>query len=212
MKKTQLTPTRILLEFETQKELTLHMFRFSEFFEGEKGIRGKKFAIDTFIDKYSDDKGYLDYFGYWEGYNIPKTEFDKFLKLYEGDYTKREIEVIKVVKGLPENGYIIASKVGDPITLKHEQGHGLFYENKDYREEAMNIVMSMPSKLITRYQIDLRKKHYCDDVLLDEIHAYILAYNSDDQKDLFPDIKFNEVRKYKNQLNDLYNKFLVISL
>ena len=113
MKTTQLTPKRILLEFPTQKEMTLSMFRFSEFYEGEEGIKGCKFSFDEFVEKYSDEKGNLDYFGYWEGYNIPNSSIDDFLVLYNPnvdpeapELSKREKEVLTAIKYLDDDGYL----------------------------------------------------------------------------------------------------------
>lgn len=204
MKKTKLTPKRILLEFPTRKELTLHLWRISECFEGEPGIRGVHFSFDEFVDKYSDKKGNLDYFSFWDGYNIPMDQFKKFLDLFGNELSKREQEVKKAVHKLPNDGYFIACVEGDKVTLKHENAHGRFFDDKEYQEKATAIIESIQPKLKRTLIAGLKKNHYQEDTFTDELHAYILAWNKDDQEDIFGNkATLKDILKYKKQLEDL---------
>jgi hypothetical protein len=121
MKATKISDKRLLLEFPTQKELTLHFFRISEFFESDsENIKGKRFSFDEFVDHYSDKKGNLDYFSYWEGFNIPVKILVEFAKTFFEDLSEREIKILKAVSESKINqtdGYVVACKEGDKITL-----------------------------------------------------------------------------------------------
>ena len=78
MKITNINNKRLILEYPTRKEMILSNFRISEFKEGVAGIKGRVFTCDEFIDAYSDAKGNIDYFSYWDGFNYSKKELTDF--------------------------------------------------------------------------------------------------------------------------------------
>lgn len=215
MKTTKISPTRILLEFPTKKELTLSMFRISEYFESDSDlIRGRKFTMDEFIDAYSDEDGELKklpggytYFAFWDGYNVPKIEYNNFLKLYTNELSQRELVILDAVKDLPDNGYIIACEEGDDLTLKHETSHGIFFENEEYRNQAIEIVKSIPGEVQESFIQDLVEMGYNQDVMVDEMHAYLVAYDPEEQEECFPSLKEEMIAEYRDKLQSLFTEY-----
>lgn len=211
MKVTKVSPKVVLLEFPSIKELTLHMWRFQEFYEGEEGIKGcLMYTFDEFVDKYSDDSGMLDYFSYWEGFNIP-MEVIRSIQLRVPDFyfSRRENEVLISLCDTENDGYVIATVEGDTIAQRHEIAHARFYLDQKYHQAITVFVESMAHNsydLYSRMTSDLKSAGYIQEVFTDEISAYLVAWNEDDRKDVFPDITNEEVEKYRKKLSDLYDK------
>lgn len=194
---------RLLIEFPTQKEMTLTMFRMSEFSEGKDGIKGKRFSCDEFIDKYSDEEGNIDYFAFWDGFNIPKSVISQFQSIFQ--CSERERKVIRAIKDLPEDGYVICIIEGDKMALRHELCHAKWYDDEEYREHTLSIIENMQKSLRKKLTKCLLEADYIDDVIDTEIVAYLTAFNDEDMKDIFPNIDYREIEPFVELLNNLYN-------
>lgn len=208
MKVTLLSKKRMLLEFLTQKELTLSMFRFSEFAEGENGVKGCRFTFDVFVDKYSDADGNLNYFSFWDGFNVKMSDINKFSGLCKySDLSQRERSIIKATADFPKDGYVIACVEGDKTVLRHELAHAKFYDNEDYRSDVLDIVSGLNKSLRQKYSDSLKELHYTDDLIDDEIHAYLVAYDRKEYQEIFPNIDYREIEPYIEMLNILFSKY-----
>lgn len=208
MKSTILSKNRVLLEFPSIKELTLSMFRFSEFAEGLDGVKGCNFTFDVFVDKYSDSDGNLSYFSFWDGFNVKKSSINEFVGLLcYNQISNRERAVIKAVAPISENGYVIACVEGDTLYIKHETAHAKFYENKKYRKEVLSVLELLNNGLKQKYSDSLKALHYIDEVIDDEIHAYLIAYDAKEYAEIFPNINMKEIAPYIELLNNIYDKY-----
>lgn len=207
MKVTHLTPNRTLLEFDSLKEMNLTLYRITEFSEGLAGLRSTYSTPDIFLDLYSNKNGLLDYFGYWDGHNISKLTVRQFINTYHDQLTNREKNVIEAIKDLKDTGYLIAMKKGDKITLKHEMAHGLYFDTPLYKERADAILGTISKSIYNQLKKGLKKINYHDDVIQDEIQAYLTAYDKIEFKELFPSIPVSKVRKQIKELNDNYKSF-----
>jgi hypothetical protein len=196
----------MLILFPTRKEQTLSMFRFSEFSEGKSGIEGKKFCCDEFIDKYSDEKGDINYFSFWDGFNIPIAKMKRF-KLIFKEISKREKKILKAIRFMPLNGTLITCEEGDEVTLKHETAHCKFADNEEYRNEVLEVVRSIDFPIKKEYKNGLIKNGYSNEVIPDEIHAYILAYDQEDCDELGIKIQFSDIEKYHIKLSSIYQRY-----
>ncbi len=206
MKITKLSPKRLLLEFATRKEMTLSNFRISEFFEGKEGIKGQYFTADQFIDKYSDEKGDLDYFSYWEGFNYPKADLMIFYRTFE-DLSTREINIINASKQIDDNGYIISCEEGDAMTIKHETAHAIFFENEEYKVKATEVINTLDSSIIEKYKNHLKEMGYIEEVLIDEMNAYLVAFDQEEWDECFPSIKEEDIYSHRANLNGLFDNY-----
>jgi hypothetical protein len=208
MKIIRLSDTRMLIQFSTRKEQTLSMFRLSEFSEGKEGIKGRHFTPDEFIDRYSDEKGDLNYFSFWDGFNIPIREINNFLhKFSKSEISKREKKIIKAVRFMPITGTLITCEQGDENTLKHETAHAKFADNEEYRNEVLDVVHSIDFLIKKEFKNGLLKNGYSEEVIPDEIHAYILAYDQEDMDELEIKVQFSDIEKYHNKLSSIYDNY-----
>lgn len=207
MKITKLTENKLLIEYPSRKEMTLSNFRISEFKEGKDGIKGIRFSPDQFIDVYSDDKGNIDYWSYWEGFNYSKQELIDFVFIFYDELTLREQQILKASHLIGNDGYIICMEEGDEVTLKHETAHGYFYENKGYKKFATEIVNSLPEDIFFTYKQYLLDMGYIDEIIIDEMHAYLVTYEEEEWEECFETLTNNEIILDKSkQLNELFDK------
>ncbi len=207
MKTIILSPKRLLLEFPTRKEMTLSNFRISEFKEGKEGIKGKYFTADEFIDAYSDKDGNIDYFSYWEGFNYSKKEVLNFAKIFDANLSNREILILDSAKYIDDDGYIICMEEGDQMTLKHEIAHGIFFENEEYKNKASEIVNSIPVEILEKYKNDLREMDYGEDCLIDECHAYMVAFDKEEFDECFSSVNTDEIETQINSIGLLFDEY-----
>jgi hypothetical protein len=203
----------LLLEFKTQKELALAFCRVEEYYEGGTKVNGKYLTLEDFIDSYMKDNGELTYFNYWTGFNIPGNVFTEWFEKNATDKTKWELalatEVAKKLD-LTKPFYVIGGKKGDMNVIDHEIAHALYYMNEFYMCEMDEVNYEFfktqriqYSKMIKR----LKKMGYGDNVLKDEVQAYM---STSKKKELVEDFELDYnailpiIRKYQKVLR-FYN-------
>ena len=159
--------------FNTQKELTLTMCRPQEFYECDSPkLRNKVFTFEKFLDHYLDNKGTLGYFDYWSGFNIPGPVLENFFARF--DLSEREKKLYNITRRFgSEIYYLIATKVNDTSTLKHELLHAYYYLNHDYKQKVHTVVRHMNPILKKNITTRLREFGYTSSVITDEINAYM---------------------------------------
>ncbi len=202
----------LLLEYPTRKEMCLANFRISEFKEGLDGVYGVYSTPDIFIDKYSDEEGNLDYFNVWEGFNYTHEQLWRFGLTFHSCVSNREKLIIDQAHKIDSFGYIIAIVEGDEETKRHEMAHALYAINKDYRYQIDNILEEMSGFTLFKMKKALLAIKYIPEVLQDEIHAYLVAYNQEEFDKIFSDLNQldkNEIKPLISQLNDLFDKYTI---
>ncbi len=157
--------------------MTLSLCRAQEFYEaGQNHIRGRYFSWETFIDAFSDDDGKISYFSFWSGFNLPGQVYLNFLSTFRGDLSEREARVRNAVFGVVDSAtpfYIIGTLEDSSDTLKHELLHALYHVNPEYRILADRLVDSVNADTRRKMENGLRAFGYGDNVLRDEIQAYL---------------------------------------
>lgn len=213
MKTTKLSPKQLLIEFPTRKEMNLTCFRMSEFSEGYEELR-TYYTPDVFIDKWSDEDGKITYWEYWEGHNITKEKILEFRTKFHGikigigypSLSIRECDVIAELHQIDDDGHVIFMEEGDEITFKHEMAHSYYFLYPEYKTRADSIVYGLPPQTQGFIKKGLREMKYSDDVLQDEIQAYLTAYDQEEWDECFPEVKLSEVLDATILLNQLYNE------
>jgi len=76
------------------------------------------------------------------------------------------------------DGYMIGAGSTDGDTFQHEVCHGLYATNKQYKELASEITLTIPTKDYLTFRNNLIEMGYTDKVIDDEIQAY-LAFGHD---------------------------------
>jgi len=169
----------LLLEFKTQKELALAFCRVEEYYEGPQKYNRKYLTLAEFIDAYMNNDGDLTYFSYWTGFNIPGNVFKEWFDKNATDKTKWELALVTEVAkklDLTKPFYIIGGKKGDVNVIDHEIAHALYYMDESYKAEMdeMNYDFYKNHRMQYSKMIKvLKKMGYGDNVLKDEVQAYM---------------------------------------
>ena len=120
---------------------------YQEFYESPfKEIRGKFFRLEDLMRIYikKNKKDFFTYHRDWSGYNIPshiiKKRFDNTDIQNDYDWIMWDIVKHCDVENLGNPFYLIGVDKIKSTTMDHEIAHGLFYTNKEYRNECQVLV------------------------------------------------------------------------
>lgn len=176
-------PGIIHLEFNCQLNLAKAFMRLQEFYESPLGdFRGRCFTRDEFKQAYAEFKGTgtgwgeFTYYSDWNGFNVPGDVADKFLEIFDIDFME-EYLVDTIREHRKPNGqyYVIGTHTKGVATVgDHELSHAFWYLDPDYRKSAQHLVdMWLPILFIALASNALKKMGYHEDVIDDEITAYL---------------------------------------
>ena len=187
---------------DTQKELSITFFRIQEYYESRKvELFRKNFDFFTFLDVQMDKKGEIDYFSTWDGFNIPSHIFKKWFnstsKSKRSKYEEALIDEIYKNIDTTKPFYIIGVRKNAKDVLLHELSHALYYLNKDFKTEADSLVESFQKTSPRQYKKfanELRKLGYSDEVLQDEIIAWLATTRKSEFENSFT-TKYAEIEK-----------------
>lgn len=211
----KLSDNLLLFTSESQKELALTFFRVEEYYESQNvQLNGQTFSVFEFLDEMMDDKGNIDYFSFWDGFNIPGSVYMNWL-LSCNDLTHYEKEFYNEIKKLIDvnkDFYIIGVIEKDKHTLKHEIAHALYYLNKDYKEEINGISLEMNITEYFKVRDGLIDMEYDENVLIDEIQAYMATSTKRELVKWF-DLDFKivsgTIKKYR-KVFEKYNTYEIL--
>ena len=188
-------------EFEKQKDLSLMFFRIQEYYESQhERIKGHSFSVWDFINEHMDDKGNIEYFSFWEGFNYPGYVLKDWMKLQEQDghpYTQSERIMINEIRSfidMTRPFYVIGTLAGDKPTYKHEIAHALFYLDSEYRIDMLDIISEMPFSLERKVEKALDEMGYASDVLIDEMQAWL---STSKYKELIKEFQLDTKEEYQ---------------
>ena len=159
--------------FPNQKELTMTMCRPQEYYECNSTVLRKNvFSFEEFIDHYVRKDGSFEYFSFWTGFNIPGYVLEEFFAKFE--LTKRERELRKVTKKFKNKMYyLIATRVSDTSTIKHELVHAYYYLDPVYKQGVDVLIRHMRKEIKKDIVKELKSWGYAAHVMNDEINAYM---------------------------------------
>lgn len=181
------------LLYPTRLDLTLALHRIAEFYESPyPQIRGRAFTETEFMRAYAKPTGEIDYFEYWDGFNVPAEAVIAFFGVNE-DFTGDEWMIAGLL-GLPASTilypYLIATEVNsDPSTLPHELAHARWYLDPEYRAAMQQELDRIPREVYAGLCADLgRDNRYSLDpgLCADEIQAYLSTGLVDEVSEVFP--------------------------
>ena len=156
---------------DTQEELGLTFMRFQEYYESSNiDFRGKIFTQGQLRRWYSETYGSNSYHSHWIGFNFPSKVLTPFKEGLFDPLTVEEQRLLDLFKYRSDDFYIIGAQ--SSATLRHELSHALYASNPKYRDEINKFLNKNKNKLKQTIKYILGKG-YCEDVLYDEIQAYI---------------------------------------
>ncbi len=189
--------------------------RYQEFYESpHKQFRGKYFSWFEYMRFYKDSwkKKTFTYPIDWSGYNIPSNVFEDGIDTFykETEYDKVMCDIFYYCaldsqnknNGTRCNWYLIGASSKDIKTLEHEIAHGLYFTNKEYKKEVVNLINNIKPSHYNKLKKKLIKMGYVDDekIIDDEIQAFMSTglYNGLDTK---------ELKKYETPFKKNFKKF-----
>lgn len=164
------------LKFQNQRDMTKTMLRFQEHYESpNKEFTKRGFTLEEYKEWYkkSQKKDQFTYYTDWSGFNLPCYVLNTF---YNGEFkrlSQDEQDVLNCFYPIHKAGvkfYIIATY--DESDLAHEKAHGLYYLEPEYRK-AVKRIISSKKKQLTEFIKELKTMGYSDELIDDELHAYI---------------------------------------
>jgi hypothetical protein len=129
----------VLLQYKTIPNLARSFFRVAEYYDGNhySGKSGQVTLVD-FLDQWMDQNGDVDYFKFWDGFNIPDRAFRSWLKSAGKLSTAEQVMVTAVEKASKGMKKFCIIGVGnkDADTVKHEMFHAKYYLDADFKRQA----------------------------------------------------------------------------
>jgi hypothetical protein len=168
------------IQADTQRDLCSMFVRPQEFYESPyPDIRGHYFTLDQFKKRYSPDHGGFTYLEDWRGFNIPGNVIKDFFKTFD-DLTNEECFIQYKTKGY-KKFYLIGTFKEDENeedVLAHELCHASYYLDKKYFKRVNELVNDFRKKKIAiNLEASLKNWGYSDNVLTDELNAYMATTN-----------------------------------
>jgi hypothetical protein len=139
----------ILFRFNTVPDLTRAFFRMAEYYEGSlyKGSTPNNIDMADFLDNFVDRKGEVDYFQFWDGFNVTDKSFKAWTAKTEKLAQAEKLVVDVVKQHMKQKRFSIVAVAGNNAdTDRHELFHALYYLNKDYQTQV--------NQLVTEFQKD----------------------------------------------------------
>ena len=196
-------PGIILCLYEQKFNLSSTFVRLSEFYESPlDSIRGKYFTLDEFMDQYAlNNENFFDYFQKWNGFNVPSHIVWKFFATFAHELREYERILLKIITKIEHDRFYLISTYKNTNmseTIQHETAHGLFYLNEDYKKSSLELVDNLPKDIYNRNREWLLTIGYHEDVIPDEIQAYLSTTN---------DAKLFELYKLLPESSELHLPF-----
>jgi hypothetical protein len=204
----------IRIEYETQYQCCSSFMRMQEFYESPiRGIRGMFFTTEQFMDAYVATKahGRFTYFDDWGGFNLPSETIKHFVNVFYGNLNVKEQTILhQIDKILEENKMTHADKYyvigtfgdwngGDTTIIDHEIAHAIYYLDHKYKIKVNRLIAeNLADSSLKKLEAYLKRYGYTDDVLLDEIQAYLAT-----GRELLCGVKHKRI---SGKLNELYWK------
>lgn len=160
---------------ESAEDLARMFCRFQEHYESPE-FKGKAFTLGQFREWYSASKGAWTYYQDWTGFNFPSSILDPFERGLFDPLTRAEYRLLDVLKSIPKPFYVIGtSPESESDVLAHEMLHALYFINPKYRD-AINALFDVTyPPLLSPLRNHLRELGYHEDVIVDEMQAYLGA-------------------------------------
>lgn len=191
----KITDRLYCIEMPNTYDLAMLFVRYQEYYESPSdNVRNSIFNLDHYMRWYSinnkshkhNPKSHMS-FSYpidYVGYNIPssvitdiliRNKYDGNLNMY--DTLMREIynSILDDIGRTTNNSfYLIGTPKMQSNTMKHEIAHGLYYLNGNYYAGVNKLIEdNITEGEINNFKSVLKNYHYSDDVMLDEIQAYL---------------------------------------
>lgn len=200
------------INFESQFYVTSSFIRIQEFYESPNYlIKNNYFTLEKLIHEYAIENGnHFDYFTRWAGFNIPGEILYAFSKKFKGNLSEKEIDIFNCIMPLvnsredKEKPFYLIGTFNDH-DINHELAHGLYYLDNDYKTKMDKLTVKLDDNIYSDITDELLTSGYSEEVLLDEIQAYLSTSSLKEIKEMLG-IKLTkkDIIKYK----EIFNEFV----
>ena len=169
MKRIAIADRIFLVRFDTQYALASTFLRIQEHYESSR-FRNRVFSLEQFMDWYAGRYGAFTYYQDWSGFNVPSTALEPF---YQGRFDpllRKEQRLLRLFRAERSPFYVVG--VAADADLTHEYAHALFFTRPAYRNAVRAAMREYDT---TRFEKHLAALGYHRHVLVDEVHAYLIA-------------------------------------
>jgi hypothetical protein len=170
--RTKLADGIFLLRFATQYEMAATFLRVQEHYESSQ-FSGRIFSLEQFMDWYAARFGRFTYYEDWSGFNVPSTALQPFFEGKFDPMLEKEKRLLRLFRRQRAPFYVIgvAGKASKREVF-HELAHALFFTDAAYRQAVRAAIHGYDTSALKR---QLSRLGYARHVLVDEVHAYLLA-------------------------------------
>lgn len=161
----------VWISADSQAELGLTFMRFQEHYESPNpDFKNKIFTSGQLKAWYSSTYGGDTYHHDWQGFNFPSSVLVPFKQGLFDPLTPEEQELLSFFRYRHDKFYIIGAN--DKAVLRHELAHALYSNDIQYAKK-INELCTKFKKALTKTRKYILDKGYHEDVLNDEIQAYV---------------------------------------
>ena len=169
----------VLLQYRTVPDVARSFFRVAEYYDGKHyGGQSRSVSLTDFLDNWMDRQGNVDYFKFWDGFNIPDQAFRSWLKSAKPLSKAEQVMVDAVRKNTQGQKKFCVIGVGsdDPATMRHEMFHAQYYLDTGFKTAADDLIKSHAKDrdFKTIQRVLIKKLDYVDHVD-EEVAAYLYA-------------------------------------
>lgn len=178
----QLAPKIWHLNFSDSYDLTIHFFRYQEFYESPN-MKARNVQFVDLMENYSRKlgNGKFTYPVDWAGFNLPGEVIFKRHQAGISDPNRHDDLMYALAcyiraKENSERFYIIGTSEDDELkntTFNHELAHGFYYTHPIYRKKMQKLVKDIPPNTQKKIFSVLTKWGYSDKFFVDETQAYL---------------------------------------
>jgi hypothetical protein len=165
-----------VVEAKTQYELAISFMRLQEFYESSfPEIQGNHFTFEQYMDRYAEEFGDFSYTSDWDGFNIPGHVVIQFFKIFTdlSDHEKELKSFLEPALNIKKKTAFYVIGIHNNAALDHEIAHAMYYITLEYTSTMNAITDTIPKFIYNRMKKVLLKMGYCDNVIRDEIQAYL---------------------------------------
>ena len=210
----EIFPNLYHIAMDNQYELTSTFLRLQEFYESPyENIKGRYFSLEEYMDSYAKDQGNFTYTEDWNGFNVPGNIVVNFFTLYSYRLLKKEINLFKLlIDIIPNffsgNFYLIGTHKNVNDLIDHEMAHGMFYLKEEYKKETL--ILNKENHHYSPLKDKLCEYGYCDEVIEDEIQAYMGTSSISYLRKKFKNIEFDKeiIKKYRKLFKRYKKKYV----
>jgi hypothetical protein len=157
--------------------------RVAEYYESPNiKFKNTNFNIWEFIKQYQG--GSFSYTRDWDGFNVPLKVARECMSHELPWSTPYDLHMAKILTHINyklKDGYIIGVDSLYSDTMKHEICHALYYLNEDYRDKVKKLISDIDPMDYFTMRENLISIGYSQEVITDEIQAYLIASHTDAQ-------------------------------